>query len=61
MPLLSVNFPPSTKFVYGLIVKITQFNILPVNTLNENVLPSMQVTAEDAKMNNTAFIDLDIF
>ena len=61
MPLLSVNFPPSTKFVYGLIVKITQFNILPVKSLNENVLPSMQVTAEDSNLNNTAFNDLDIF
>ena len=38
MPLLNVDFPSNTVFFYNFLMTMAQFNILPSNTINANIL-----------------------
>lgn len=58
LPLLSTPFPYMTQFVFSLIVQVSQFNILPISFLNQNVI---SFSDPNSQLNSPAFNNLDIF
>ena len=58
LPLLSIPFPYMTQFVFSLIVQVSQFNILPISFLNQNVI---SFSDPNSQLNSPSFNNLDIF
>ena len=57
MPLFSIAFPANAKFLYSMIISITQFDILP-SGIFESALFSF---GDDDEAVNEDFDELDIF
>lgn len=58
MPLLSLKFPDTTRFVYSLIISISSFDVLPVEKIEGRIF---NFRDNDTMLNDTNFNELDIF
>lgn len=56
MPLLSVQFPQATQFLYSLIVQISSFDILPLDLLKTSFFSFEE--DDSSKLDDKAFNDL---
>ena len=55
MPLLSLNFPDTTRFVYSLIISISSFDVLPVDKIEGKIFNFKE---NDTMLNDTNFNEL---
>ncbi len=55
MPLLSLNFPDTTRFVYSLIISISSFDVLPTDKIEGKIF---NFKDNDTLLNDTNFNEL---
>ena len=58
MPLLSLRFPDTTRFLYSLIISISTFDVLPTDKLERTFF---YFNLTNSKLNDTNYNELDIF